>query len=79
MLGHLDDGAAKDHYEGKLPEVAVAAMKMLEAKATAKKMTENGLMVKDRMDRARTFLKEANGRNRLRGFSESHATHSERC
>lgn len=34
MLGHEDEGVTKDHYEGKLPEVALAAMKLLEAKAT---------------------------------------------
>lgn len=34
VLGHEDDGVTKDHYEGKLPEVALAALKMLEAKVT---------------------------------------------
>jgi integrase len=37
MLGHEDDGVTKDHYEGKLPEVALAAMKLLEETATVEK------------------------------------------
>ena len=37
MLGHEDEGVTKDHYEGKLPEVALEAMKLLEAKATVEK------------------------------------------
>ena len=32
MLGHEDDGVTKDSYEGKLPEVAIAGMKLLEEK-----------------------------------------------
>ncbi|MBZ5679186.1 MAG: site-specific integrase [Acidobacteriia bacterium] len=33
VLGHEDERLTKDHYEGKLPEVALGAMKLLEAKA----------------------------------------------
>jgi integrase len=36
MLGHEDDGVTKDHYEGKLPAGALAAFKLLEAKAIEK-------------------------------------------
>ena len=31
VLGHEDEGVTKDHYEGALPEGAMAAMKLLEA------------------------------------------------
>lgn len=36
VLGHEDDGVTKDHYEGALPEIAMGALKMLEAKALSK-------------------------------------------
>ena len=32
MLGHEDEGVTQGHYEGKLPEVALGALKQLEAK-----------------------------------------------
>jgi integrase len=32
VLGHEDEALTKDHYEGKLPEVALAGLKLLEAK-----------------------------------------------
>ncbi|MGA2645742.1 MAG: hypothetical protein ABSF15_13600 [Candidatus Sulfotelmatobacter sp.] len=33
VLGHEDEKLTKDHYEGKLPEVAMGALKLLEAKS----------------------------------------------
>jgi len=36
VLGHEDEAVTKDHYEGALPEGALSAMKLLEAKASAK-------------------------------------------
>ena len=33
VLGHEDEALTKDHYEGKLPEVAMGALKLLEAKS----------------------------------------------
>lgn len=33
VLGHEDEGVTKDHYEGALPELAIGALKLLEAKA----------------------------------------------
>jgi integrase len=40
VLGHEDEGITKDHYEGKLPEVAMAALKQLEAKVVEKNGVE---------------------------------------
>jgi integrase len=37
VLGHEDEEVTKDHYEGKLPEVALMGLKMLEAKTTVEK------------------------------------------
>jgi hypothetical protein len=31
--GREDEGVTKDHYEGKLPEIALAGLKALEAKS----------------------------------------------
>jgi integrase len=36
VLGHEDEGVTKDHYEGALPEVALGALKLLEAKSLTK-------------------------------------------
>jgi hypothetical protein len=36
VLGHEDEAVTKDHYEGKLPEVAMSALKMLVAKTLSK-------------------------------------------
>jgi integrase len=36
VLGHEDEGVTKEHYEGALPEVALDAMKLLEAKTLSK-------------------------------------------
>jgi integrase len=36
VLGHEDEEVTKDHYEGALPDVAVAGMKLLEAKTLGK-------------------------------------------
>ncbi len=36
VLGHEDESLTKDHYEGKLPEVALAGLKLLEAKSLGK-------------------------------------------
>jgi integrase len=36
VLGHEDEGLTKDHYEGRLPEVALMGLKMLEAKSLKK-------------------------------------------
>jgi integrase len=37
VLGHEDEALTKDHYEGKLPEVALAGLKLLEAKTMVEK------------------------------------------
>lgn len=36
VLGHEDEAFTKDHCEGKLPEVAMGALKLLEAKTLSK-------------------------------------------
>jgi len=33
VLGHEDEGVTKTHYEGRLPEGAMGALKLLEAKS----------------------------------------------
>ncbi len=37
VLGHEDEAVTKDHYEGALPDGALSAMKLLEAKTTVEK------------------------------------------
>ena len=37
VLGHEDETVTKEHYEGKLPDVALAALKQLEAKTTVER------------------------------------------